>query len=151
MHDEEFRPEDFLTGLIARRARRLGISEDELSARAERAGPQYLAALRERAQRKRISLEEALNRDLVELRNSSYPGPDCLDPNEIETLAFGTAPNDEVSKHLATCPACRALVETVSSAGQGPDVFIDEMRRLLSQVSPGRNSPSQVQREAARK
>jgi hypothetical protein len=148
--EDEFRPEELLADLIARRARRLGISEDQLRARAERAGPRFLVALRERAQRKGIRLEEALNRDLTELRNSTYPGPDCLRPDEIESLAFGMKPDPEVARHLGSCPACRALVETASSAGQGADVFMDDVRRLLSRVSPAGSGRSGSRHGAAR-
>lgn len=148
---EEFQPEELLADLVARRARRLGLSEEQLYARAERSGPRFLAALRERAQHKGIRLEEALNRDLTELRNSTYPGPDCLRPDEIESLAFGLKPSSEVARHLNECPACRALVETASSAGQGADVFMDDVRRLLSRVSPGGSTASSSRQKIARR
>lgn len=78
--------------------------------------PLFLKEAEARARRERISLKEALEGDRERLRTSGYPGPDCLDPEEVEQLLSGTvvsekpgAVEDRLS-HVEDCDDCATLL-----------------------------------------
>jgi hypothetical protein len=118
--------------VLARRAKRLGVSENT----ARDVGSQklfYLAAAQGAAARLGKSPEAVLQDDLLRVQNSSYPTPECLTPDDLEELvdylgekqisldeamasenvAFSKVANSpwsDAMKHLLGCDPCRTLL-----------------------------------------
>ncbi len=76
--------------------------------------PAFLREAEERARRERISVKEALAADRQRLRASVYPGPDCLDPGEVEQLANVAAAKpiwvEGRLNHVEGCDDCATLL-----------------------------------------
>ena len=76
--------------------------------------PDFLREAEERARRERTSVKAALAADRERLRTLPYPGPDCLDPEEIEQLS-GVAARTPVWAearlgHVEGCEDCATLL-----------------------------------------
>lgn len=78
--------------------------------------PLFLKEAQARARREQIDLKEALDGDRERLRRSPYPGPDCLDPEEVEKLLSANATAEEASqvearlRHVEACDDCATLL-----------------------------------------
>jgi len=98
--------------------------------------PRFLLAAEELAQQRGTDSKEILHRDREQARNSDYPGPDCLVPDEIEYL-FADPAGAEAgrAKHAISCPACSALL-----ASAGADLV--ETERILACVRAKARVPS---------
>ncbi len=79
--------------VLARRARRLGISESAARDVGSQE-PVYLVAAQGAAARLGQSAEAVLEGDLRRVENSTYPSADCLTPDDLEELidAMGAEP-----------------------------------------------------------
>lgn len=112
-----------LDKVLEQRRKRLGES-------AELAGegpPLFLQAARQEADRLGLTLEELLRRDAEYLRESRYPGPDCLRPEEVE--AFDDLPAERQA-HVRSCPSCDALLAAVAVPPPFPqEPAVEEARR----------------------
>jgi hypothetical protein len=100
-----------LQRIIKQRATRLGVSEDEVIASAT-GRPQFLRAAEEHARTERVSAEEILNRDVVQLEASQYPGPDCIMPYELEAFRdpdLSRVPSERL-QHARQCVYCSVLL-----------------------------------------
>jgi hypothetical protein len=81
-----------------------------------RSRPLFLKEAQARARREGVGLKEALEADRERLRSSAYPGPDCLDPEEVEQLLRGRVASDESSavearlSHVEECDDCATLL-----------------------------------------
>jgi hypothetical protein len=65
------------------------------------------------------------------VQKSSYPGPECLYPNEVEQHVLGTPLSAAQSAHLKECSACSALVEAAEQGDvMGEDRIREELKRL---------------------
>jgi len=76
--------------------------------------PDFLREAEGRARRERKSVKAALAADRERLRTLPYPGPDCLDPEEIEQLS-GVAARTPVWAearlgHVEGCEDCATLL-----------------------------------------
>ena len=76
--------------------------------------PKYREAVEHFAAKKGVPVEQLLE----ELRDArgTYPGPDCLEPHEVEILASGTVlleGSEDRMGHLMNCESCRAVVGSV--------------------------------------
>jgi hypothetical protein len=90
--------------------------------------PRFLLAAEELARQRGTDAQEILRRNREAVRNSGYPGLDCLVPEEIESF-FADPVGMEAGRveHARNCAGCSALL-----AGAGVDPA--EIERLLTQV-----------------
>ena len=87
-----------------------------------------MLAAEELARQRGTDAQEILRQDREAARNSGYPGPDCLVPDEIETFfADPDALEAGRAEHARSCAGCSALL-----AGAGVDPA--EIERLLAEV-----------------
>jgi hypothetical protein len=91
------------------RAAQLGIDPDQPTAgspepRVEDT-PEIRKTAEARAQRLGMTADELLVHDREALRNSAYPGPNCLDPSEFNDASFVAR-----AHHLLKCPVCAAQI-----------------------------------------
>jgi hypothetical protein len=84
------------------------------------------AAARARAERLKLSLDDMLLEDRRRLRASTYPGPECLEPYEVEEYAAG-ALSRERAQHVETCEGCHILVSGVTPSEAQVAAFLDEV------------------------
>lgn len=90
--------------------------------------PRFLLAAEELARQRGTDAQEILRRNREAVRNSGYPGPDCLVPEEIESFfADPDGLEADRAKHAENCAGCSALL---ASAGVDPG----ERERFLTQV-----------------
>ena len=99
----------------------------DLSAREGRSISRFEATLRRRAARLGKTVEEVLEEDRVALRQSSYPGPECLNPYEVEQFFVADLREDRVA-HVETCPMCAALIDAAQPTENALAQFIDKYR-----------------------
>lgn len=109
-----------LDKILAQRQERLG--EDQQASWAVQGPPLYLRAARERAARLGYGLDDLLRHDLKRIRESRYPGPDCLEPEEVEVYAETESLPPGRLAHVAACPECTALL----SAAVRPPQILEE-------------------------
>jgi hypothetical protein len=77
-----------------------------------------------------VTHQEVLDDYRERLRNSKYPGPDCLQPWEIEHYRKNNEwPDKKSPAHLELCSSCYSLAETlrpVKLPESGPDCYSKE-------------------------
>jgi hypothetical protein len=98
-----------LTEFIKRRAKRLGISVDDVLREGEER-PEFLKAAETRAARQGLTTGEVLERDLERLQGPTFPAIDCLMPYEIEEFHETGALSADRRAHLERCVTCRGLL-----------------------------------------
>jgi hypothetical protein len=92
------------------------------------------AALKRRADRAGKSVREFLDEDLMTLRQSTYPGPECLSPHEVERF-FSLELGDDRVSHVEKCPMCSGLLDAARPTDYGVARLIEECRRANAAVS----------------
>jgi hypothetical protein len=91
--------------------------------------PRFVLAAEELAQQRGVEWETVLATDRERSSKSSYPGPDCLAPDELEKLfSNGASLESARAAHVANCRGCTALLAT---AGVDPA----ELQRILDHVT----------------
>jgi len=77
------------------------------------AKPLFLQEAERRAAREGRTVEDVLAGDRERLRSNRYPGPGCLDPEDVQGLLVGTVPEgrqEELLGHVEGCDHCAALL-----------------------------------------
>lgn len=86
--------------------------------------PKYVAAAR-RLKPETEDLGTFLARHTGKVSSATFPGPDCLHPDELWDLRHGIElPQDRID-HLATCDACSAMVEATKPSEERLQGFRD--------------------------
>ena len=119
-----------------------------VSAREGRSISRFEAALRRRAAHLGKSVDEVLEDDRIALRQSSYPGPECLNPYEVEQFFVADLREDRVA-HVEKCPMCAALIDAARPTENALAQFIDNYRvaRAAKSVEElGTESPTRAVR-----
>jgi hypothetical protein len=99
------------------------------SANKENSVSRLEAALQRRADRLGKSLEQLLADDRVARRQSSYPGPQCLNPYEVEHFfSAEDLPEDRIA-HVETCAMCASLLDAARPTENALASFIEEFRQ----------------------
>lgn len=113
-------------------AQRRGVSPREALRQAEEP-PRWLALAERHARARGQSLQEFLEEDARRLRESPYPGPDCLQPFEVERyVREGVLPEGRL-EHLRDCAMCAEVVqyaEPSDGLGGQDGSFVDEVEAL---------------------
>jgi hypothetical protein len=97
--------------------------------------PRFEAIVEQRAARLGKSVEQLLADDRAALRQADYPGPDCLNPQEVEQFFAMDLPLDRVP-HVGQCPLCAALLDVARPTEDGVQRFLDDYRRLMQPPKP---------------
>lgn len=76
-----------------------------------------------------LSPDEFLAQAELALEDSSYPSPECLLPGEVSHFrlhgAWPAESKGEIEQHLASCMACRTLVEVSKPDRRREDELVD--------------------------
>lgn len=94
--------------IVAERAARLGVPSEEAFPR--EAKPLYLIEAEARAHAEGRSVGSVLDEYRERLVRSTYPGPNCLTPDDVLSCVEGDRLSHLV-EHAETCPACRTIVD----------------------------------------
>lgn len=81
----------------------------------------------QRANKLGEAAQETLEEDLKRMREASYPGPECLMPDELEEIAAAEELPEGAAAHLAACKDCSALLAAIQ-----PDP--DKVEQILQAV-----------------
>jgi hypothetical protein len=120
--------ERLLAEVLRDRAERLKVSVEQLGDLEDSAEPRFLKAARDRAERLGSTPEEVLRQDVERLMASRYPGPDCLEPEEVERFAAGGVLGEDDVLHVAGCGACQSLLQVLSPSEGRLEEFLTSMR-----------------------
>jgi len=97
--------------------------------------PRFLHAAERRGRELGIASDEVLSGDLKTMRESTYPTPDCLTPDELEHFrSTGGLPNQR-DRHLSECEICRTLVEVTTPDPVRVEEILEEVRSSTFAVS----------------
>jgi hypothetical protein len=99
----------------------------DLSAHEGRSISRFEATLRRRAAHLGRTVEQVLEDGRIALRQSSYPGPECLNPYEVEQFFVADLREDRVA-HVEKCPMCAALLDAAQPTDKALAQFIDNYR-----------------------
>jgi hypothetical protein len=138
---EDMKQEDrqrLLAEILKERAQRLNVPLEKLDDLEDSQEPRFLQAVRSRAQRLGTTPEDVRSQDIDRLRVSRYPGPDCLEPEEIEQFALTGILAGESLPHVEDCAACRGLLKKLSPSTEGLESFLAETRshRVAPLIGP---------------
>jgi len=86
--------------------------------------PRYVAAARF-LKPKTEDLETFLARHAGKVSSTTFPGPDCLHPDELWELRRGSRLPKERAEHLAICDACSAMEEATKPSKERLQAFRD--------------------------
>lgn len=101
--------------ILKSRANRLGISVEEVRARANEE-PRSTVAMRELAAARGQSPGALLEHAIQTALQSDYPTPLCLQASDLEAYLDRAGLAQEVLDHVPTCPGCLALLEMIREA-----------------------------------
>lgn len=91
--------------------------------------PRPLQAAERRAARAGKSIDEMLAEDRARLRQSRYPGPECLQPYEVERYFLGALKPERMA-HRDTCAACSALLRAAMPSESDAERIVEEVREM---------------------
>jgi len=97
--------------------------------------PPYIRAARNRANRLQISYEELLHQYSERLTNSTYPTPDCLTPQEVQTYSNGTELSSEQQEHISACEPCRNLLVAARPSNEVLAPLVEQVRILAARAA----------------
>jgi hypothetical protein len=89
--------------------------------------PRSLLAARSRAALLNVSLDDLLVEDRNKLRASTYPGPDCFEPYEVEDSARNLLSKARL-QHAETCVGCRSLLSGAIPTANRISDFLEDVR-----------------------
>jgi len=87
----------------------------------EGTAPRFLASAEREAQRLGVPVNELLRQQTERLRASDYPGPDCLDPEDVEQVVL-KGPTTVQKNHLDKCQGCATLVTLSRQDADAPAI-----------------------------
>jgi hypothetical protein len=89
----------------------LGESDESVAEPADFIKPRFMLAAEQRARQVGVTADVILQQDLVKLNSSEYPGPDCLQPEEVEHFVLTGSLAADRMRHVEDCVACATLLE----------------------------------------
>lgn len=94
--------------------------------------PLFLEAAQDLAREFGTSVEAVLTEYRQSVRRSVYPGPNCLEPHEIEQfIDSGTLPPERQS-HAENCPSCAAVLEAARPTPELWERVAEEIRPAIT-------------------
>lgn len=99
--------------------------------------PFFLQAAERRAQASGSSADELLEAYAKRLRESSYPTPDCLTPEDVQAVGEGTALPAGQAKHVAACEGCSNLLQRLHPSDDRSRAFLADVRQAREMAGTG--------------
>lgn len=115
--------------ILARHARRLGISEEEASQ--VEAKPLFMLEIERRAAAEGRTVAAVLQEYSAKLQRSTYPTPDCFLPDEVSEYATGALGADRLA-HANVCTPCATLLASAVPSDTVAQEFVDVIRSVRS-------------------
>jgi hypothetical protein len=118
--------------LLQERATRLGLSLEDAQRQLARK-PRYLESAESLRRERGMGSTQLLAQDEKRLeRESSYPGPNCLNPSEIEHYVATAQLSPEATTHLDACVECESLLASLKPRADGFHAYIQTVERTLT-------------------
>lgn len=124
--------QELYDSLLEERSKRLGITLEE-AAELGNDKPLFVQATERRAERLGTTPDHLLADYAKRIKESSYPSPYCLMPDEVQEFSATGQLSPEQSSHIETCQPCRSLLESTRLSPLRVEELIDNIRRLASQ------------------
>jgi hypothetical protein len=124
--------QEFYDSLLEERSKRLGVTLEE-AAELGNDKPLFMQATERRAERLGTTPDHLLADYAKRIKESNYPSPYCLKPDEVQDFSATGQLSPEQSSHLETCQPCRALLESIRLSPSRVEQLIDSIRRLSAQ------------------
>jgi hypothetical protein len=121
-----------LDEILDQRAQQCGTRAQDVLKQAEH-NPSFFNAAKARAARLRLSVGELAAYDRAKLERSEYPGPDCLQPFEVEEFRADRLPATRLA-HINQCSGCAGLLKALSPAPTGERDVIAAVRQSAEAV-----------------
>lgn len=112
-----------------------GASEERPTASA--AADSFKDAIARRAKARGVAPQALFTNYVDQIRNSTYPTPQCLEPEEVQAVAASGPSTPVQSAHLQSCEACRLLVE----ASKPGEAELDALLTVVRQTPQDARTP----------
>lgn len=99
------------------------------------AKPFYLKAAEVRGSEKGMSAQQLLATYSERLRNSRYPTPDCLTPDEVQACVSGNLLAADRIQHAESCEGCRNLFKAIQPSPEVVVKLMEEVRLMAARLS----------------
>ena len=119
------------------------VMKDEAAPESHGAEPLYMQAARERAREMGISPEQLLSKYSEALKTSTYPTPQCLTPEEVESCTNGALAEDRL-KHVSDCKPCGELLTAVEPTNERFKELMEELHRKIELAKSASDTKSMV-------
>jgi hypothetical protein len=126
--------QDIYDSLLEERSRRLGVSLED-AAKLSNERPLFIEASERRAQRLGTSMEALLSNYVTRIKESTYPSPLCLKPEQVQAFSEGGELTVEQKNHLEGCEPCRSLLESCQLSPSRMEEIMDNIRRLSARAA----------------
>ena len=100
--------------------------------------PRFLIVAEEEAAKRGVPTEQVLEEDRTAVVDSTYPGSNCLQPYEVESLLLNGRENVARMQHLRECATCCALMTSATAEDE-------EFERLREVVREERDKTSEAE------
>src|SRR2546427_8239498 len=124
--------QEFYDSLVEDRSKRLGITLEE-AAELGNEKPLFVQATERRAERLGTTPDHLLADYAKRIKESNYPSPYCLNPDEVQEFSATGRLSPEQSSHIETCQPCRSLLESSRLSLPRVEELIDNIRPLAAQ------------------
>ena len=123
--------QEFYDSLVEDRSKRLGITLEE----AVELGKKllFVQATERRAERLGTTPDHLLADYAKRIKESNYPRPYCLNPDEVQEFSATGQLSPEQSSHIEACQPCRSLLESSRLSPPRVEELIDNIRLLAAQ------------------
>jgi hypothetical protein len=106
-----------------------------------------MAIAERRAAREGKTLDQIFAEDRAALRASTYPGPECLQPYEVEDYLDGKLPPNRAS-HLTTCETCDGLIRALQPTEKDIEDLVGAAAAAARMRAAETTSSERVERRA---
>jgi hypothetical protein len=127
------RLQEFYDSMVEERSKRLGITL-EAAAELENDKPLFMQAAERRAERLGTTADELLTDYAKRIKESTYPSPYCLKPEEVQEFSVSGQLSPEQKAHIENCDPCRSLLESSRLSPSKMEELIDGIRRMSAQA-----------------
>jgi hypothetical protein len=124
--------QEFYDSVLEERSKRLGVTIEE-AAELGNDKPLFMQATERRAERLGTTPDHLLADYAKRIKESNYPSPYCLKPDEVQEFSATGQLSSEQSTHLETCQPCRCLLDSSRLSPSRVEELIDNIRRLTAQ------------------
>jgi light-regulated signal transduction histidine kinase (bacteriophytochrome) len=98
----------------------------------------FWQAIMRRANALGVTPEKLLSNYAQQLRESTYPTPECLEAEELQAIVVSSAPTPKQLEHLQNCVPCRQLLEACKPTPAEKGALKDMVQKAAAQVGePG--------------